>query len=77
MEYQLDSNTIYASNLKSDAKFFDHFIHVRYEKDGKNNLVTVRNRTTPLMKEVVVFETKEEIKNADRLSLSSLHVPFL
>ncbi len=69
MEYQLDSNTIYASNLKSDAKFFDHFIHVRYEKDGKSNLVTVRNRTTPLMKDVVVFEAKEEIKNADRLDL--------
>ncbi len=69
LNYQLDSNSIYASNLKSNSKFFDHFIHVRYEKEGKSTLLSVRNRTTNLMKDVVVFEAKEEIKNADKLDL--------
>ncbi len=69
VDYHLDSTSIYAHNLKSDLKFFDHFIHVRYEKDGKRILLPIRNRTTPLMKDVVVFETKEEIKSADKLDL--------
>lgn len=69
MEYNIDRNSVYGSNLKSDLRFFDDYFSVGYEKDNKMNYVNVVNRTTNMMKDTIVFEVSEKIKTADKLDL--------
>ncbi len=69
MEYNLDMTSIYASSIKTNSKFFDHFFSLYYEKEGKSHIVSLNNRTTPYMQNAVVFETRQEIENADKIDL--------
>lgn len=68
-DFNLDKNSIYANNIKNDARFFDHFLSLRYEKNGKVKIVSLKNRTTEQLKDALVFETRQEVKEADKIDL--------
>lgn len=69
MEYSLDKTTIYANNIKTDNKFFDNYLSIEYTKGDKTKVTSLKNRTTDKMKNVLVFELKEEVKDADVINL--------
>lgn len=69
MEYNLDQTTIYANNIKTDTKYFDHFFSLYYEKEGSSHIISLNNKTSQNMENVVVFETRQEILNADKIDL--------
>ena len=69
LDYNLDQNTIYATNIKNKNKFFENFLALRYTKDNKSFVVSLNNRTPQYLTDALVFETREEILSADSLEL--------
>lgn len=69
MEYTLDDSTSYASAIKSDMKFFEHYFALRYERNGVSHIVSMNNKTTAYMEDVLVFETRQDAEMADKLDL--------
>lgn len=68
-DFNLDQNAIYAKSIKNDNKFFEHFLALRYKKGNRIYTTTLKNKTTEYLKSAFVFETKEEVKNADTIDL--------
>ena len=69
IEYSLDKTTIYASNIKTDTKFFDNYLAIEYTKQGEKKVLSLKNRTTERMKDTLVFELREDVKNAEKINL--------
>ena len=69
VNYKLDKTTIYADNIRSDNKFFDNFLSLEYQKGDTTKILSLRNRTPENLKDVLVFELREEVKNADHINL--------
>lgn len=69
MEYSLDRNSIYASNIRTDRSFFNQFFSIRYTKNGTSKILSLNNRTTDFMQNTLVFETRDEVLNADKIEL--------
>lgn len=69
MDYNLDKTTIYANNIKSDTKFFDNYLTIEYTKNNVRKILSLKNRTTERMQNTLVFELREEVKNADSINL--------
>ena len=69
MEYHLDETSIYANAIKSNQKFFEHFFSLRIKKNGETKNISLKNRTTPYMKNALVFETRYEALEADQVDL--------
>lgn len=68
-EYNLDKTTIYANNIRSDNKFFENYLSVAYTKENKTKILKLKNRTTPYLKNTLVFELRNEIMTADSIDL--------
>ncbi len=69
MEYSLDENAIYTNTIRTENQFFNQFFSLRYKKNGVTKIVSLNNKTTKNMKNTLVFETREEAKNADEVEL--------
>lgn len=69
VNYNLDKTTIYAENVRSDLKFFDNFFSIEYTKEDTTKILSLRNRTPEQLKNVLIFELREEVKNADHINL--------
>lgn len=69
MEYNIDPNSIYASVIRTDEHFFNQFFSLRYQIEGVEKVVSLNNRTTKYMKDMLVFETREEASRAEKLDL--------
>ena len=69
MEYSLDKTTVYASNIKTDTKFFDNYLSIEYTNGDTTKILSLKNRTTNKMKNALVFELREEVNNADSINL--------
>jgi hypothetical protein len=69
VEYNLDKTTIYANNIKTEAKFFDNYLSIQYTKDNKTNILSLKNKTNEKMKDNLVFELRDGVKNADSINL--------
>ncbi len=69
MEYSIDPNSIYANVIRTDEHFFNQFFSLRYQKDGVEKIVSLNNRTTKYLNNTLVFETREEASNADKVDL--------
>ena len=69
LEYNLDQNSIYASNIKNENKFFEQFLSLRYTKDNQTKIVSLQNRTPNTLKDALVLETSEDIINAEHFEL--------
>ena len=68
-DYSLDENSIYANTIRTQNKFFEDFMSLRYTKGDKTVIVPLQNRTTEQLKDAYVFEVKQDIKTADYLDL--------
>lgn len=68
-EYSLDKTTIYANNIRSDNKFFENYLSIAYTKENKTKILKLKNRTTPYLKNTLVFELRNEIMTADSIDL--------
>ncbi len=69
INYNLDKTTNYGNNVKADNLFFNNFISVEYTKNSVTKESTVKNRTTDKMENRLIFETTDEIKDADNINL--------
>ena len=68
-EYNLDRSSIYASNIKLDNQFFEHFLSLRYTKNDITKVVPLINRTPSNLQDALVFETSKEIEEASMKEL--------
>ena len=68
-EYSLDPTSDYLNAMKFDTKFASQFLSLRYTKNGQSQIASVYNRTTSFMKNVFVFEIRQEIAEADHVEL--------
>lgn len=68
-EYNLDKTCVYKSSIKNDLQFINQFFSIRLKKNGNKKVLPLRNRTNSNMKNTVVYETSDEIKNADKIDL--------
>lgn len=69
VDTNLDQNSIYAKSIKTENKFFAHFLSLRYKKGNQVYTIPLKNKTTENLKGVLVFETKSEVLNADSIDL--------
>lgn len=66
---ELDENTPYKNNTKSDMSFFDHFLKVKYTYNDKEYISTIINKTPNTMTDKVILETDGEVKSATKITL--------
>ncbi len=69
IEYSLDQNAIYTQNILSDYQFFNQLFSIRYQKGNKTKIISLNNKTTKNMKDTLVFETRQEVLDADKIEL--------
>lgn len=68
-EYSLDPTSDYLNAMRFDTKFASQFFSVRITNAGESHLVSLNNKTTQYMKNVFVFETRQEVMNAEKIDL--------
>ncbi len=66
---ELDENTPYKNNIKSDVTFFNHFLKVKYTYNDKEYISNVTNKTPNTMTDKVILETDGELKSATKIML--------
>lgn len=69
VENNLDRNSVYVNSIKNDNKFYDHFLSLRYKKGNQIMIVSLKNKTPEHLKDALVFETREEVRDADKIDL--------
>lgn len=69
MEYNLDPNSIYSNVIRTENQFFNQLFSLRYKKGNEEKIVSMKNRTTKNMKDTLVFETRKESKEAEKIDL--------
>lgn len=69
MEYSLDQNSVYAGVIRSDNQFFNQFFSIRYQKNNTTKIISLSNKTTKNMQNTLVFETRQEVLDADKIEL--------
>lgn len=69
LDYSIDENSMYRSNIKSENKIFDKLFSLRYVIDGKTYTISLKNKTPENLKEAFVFETKQEVAKAEKIDL--------
>ena len=67
--FHLDPESDYFDALRTDAKFASQFLALRTTKNGETKLTSMYNRTTSFMKNVFVFEIRQEVLEAEQVEL--------
>ncbi len=67
-DFNLDETTIYASNIKNNNAFFEHFMTLQYVINGKTSIAKVSNKTNSNMNRYV-FEVHNDVSEADSINL--------
>lgn len=65
----LDTTSAYSHYIKSEKTFFDNFVSIKYKKGEDTYKIIPVNKTPANIKNTLVLQVSNQIKNADELDL--------